>query len=77
MKGLFSLMSLCLISLTCGLPARSVSDAGDVLTERDMSAWRRQFETTCAFYRWSHCPGKKEVDEKVSIKRFLPLDIPK
>lgn len=30
--------------------------------EKEAAKLKRQFETTCAFYRWSHCPGKKEVD---------------
>eukprot|EP00112_Aurelia_sp_Birch-Aquarium-sp1_P012014 Seg2523.1 transcript_id=Seg2523.1/GoldUCD/mRNA.D3Y31 product="hypothetical protein" protein_id=Seg2523.1/GoldUCD/D3Y31 len=59
MKGLLCLLSLCLF-IVC-MEARSVSDVGDALKEHDMSAWKR----TCAFYRWSHCPGKREVDEKV------------
>lgn len=35
--------------------------------ETDAARLKRQFETTCAFYRWSHCPGKKEVDYVSSI----------
>lgn len=40
----------------------SVAAASIRIEEREAAKLKRQFETTCAFYRWSHCPGKKEVD---------------